>query len=494
MYSVEFKYYNEIETHRVDEFWDLQMDGNSVCGIDWWEQECKTVKFGCLADSWLEEHIINEASGRFYKGYLRILVYLIRDGATIFMGMIKANGYSVKPIQTATGEIKEMGIEVVDMACVLKDWGNEESISITAGVSYNIIEQIESGFRAIVDANSSGLTGLTGIDILSNYDTSQWTPFHVDDLPIFRRRDHDYPNSANGETTGLTVRNKVLKLSQDGDTIQLTYIDYWRYVTSVFVGDGQRRYDCHQKLKYGIWQLNGMSLAAVLPEQNAPLTDEWVDSDLFGTGSNINSDGQTVAEWVASLPTLLTSHNVNIEPGAQHEETSAPYQAYDIVNGVVFYTGFDAFTTVIAAEDKDMKIMDWITLLLNIASAFVEVTNNRLRICNKGAIYETSYIQLPSEMVGEISINPNYQEASEFAKDMSMIVNGDIYQEAINGYFSHLMRNDLRFMVEFRLDGQQTDLNVRYYYPGWMLYVISANYDVDKDETAIKALARNMAV
>ncbi len=263
-----------------------------------------------------------------------------------------------------------------------------------------------------------------------------------------------------------------------GDTIQ-----------DIYMGATATYYD-----GYG-WYSDGDTLTAILPGHaywyQSFYTEnyEWA----FIDPNSHTEIGLTVEEWLARCPHLLQTYGVDAHPGPTHLEIPGiTTNYYSILDGILFFSGFDTLTTIRISEDTEINLLDWIKTLLQIKGAWLlqEAGYNALWIANKAALYNTSYTALPSEIIGTPKLTQNYFADSKFELDLSFLQSGAIIAASLNSYLSNLLRKDLRWLMELILDGRHEEVGLRYHYQNLMLYVIAADYGRENDQTAIKALTR----
>jgi hypothetical protein len=217
-----------------------------------------------------------------------------------------------------------------------------------------------------------------------------------------------------------------------------------------------------------------------------------VDEDEFneqGHGNFINGEGLTVLEWIDSLPRLTTAYGA---PETDNTQTSFT-QGGNIIrinNGQCLFTGHGTILALTAAENRTMALLDWIRLNMKVAGAWLKTENGGLEISNKLGIYYTDYTPFPSDLISQPKMKTNYRAGGDYKPDLSIFLNAEVLSEAIGNYIGAMMKNDLRFETEIVLNGRQEAVNVRYMYDDFMLYVIGAEYDIERDETRLTCLAR----
>jgi len=501
-WRLELRHYNEPEVHVIEDIWDIDIDGDSICGVEYHENTGRTAKLTFISDGWTDSHIMNVPAGWLYKGFHRLLATIYRYNEIYFRGFIRANDLAAKKIELVGGHLWEITLNTVDLFCVLKAFGEKMTKVLTANEHYNGVSEIIRSYNEIISVNQTFFAGLLQPVLEDNYNPDAWSGWNYTNLEMFNRASHDLPAVINDNysISGVPfVRTKVLKLSyEEENALCLTYVDYCSYAKEKgIIGHSvyNREWSFHQLLKYAIWRIKDISLLPEHPVENAPLYQTKVDRCAYNPRSGENEAGQNLREWVAGLEKL--NAYIDMTQGSQYELIQPGPKYYNIRSGVLYFTGRAALTEFFVAENKEIPLNDWIKLLSILSGAVIRNVANRISISIKSDMDNSPYFPhaLDDIMLADsFSIQSNYFNYGRIDTDVSFIVNGDVTLQVINNFYAALMNIYYTNIADLSVCGYKPEVGIRYYSSPWLLYAIEAKHDINNDNTRIKALARNLNV
>lgn len=309
VWKIRFKSQYDNDYHEINDFWNMNLDGVSVAGIDFFSQEARTASFTCRCDDWMRQYIVDSQYSEapyIYRGYLRIQVSIYFNNQVRFFGYLKAKDVK-KTIIHADKQIWEINYTIVDCLYVIKDFADGMQRSVVAGDRYNIISELLRSLNQVIDDNAAYFNNQSAPAISEQYDSSNWTaPYHYVNLPIFDRASYDWTSLAHetGNIPSLGLHQQNLKFLWKGDELLIIYVDYYRQVALRH----RTQYDnylVHEYLKYAIYKADGISVSRVYPatldslsadEAMKPLTVEATSEANFDlNGHLISGNGEDIA-------------------------------------------------------------------------------------------------------------------------------------------------------------------------------------------------------
>ncbi len=416
---------------------ELKIDARSCSGVGFANQEARMAEVEVELLPVLENLIL---SGSVLDcGYLNIRADIERDGEAIFSGFIKRD----VEIKRESANVRTMRIQIYDVLWVMLDFAEGKQAQFMGhdriypiyGLRYKLVEVL-SEMPADIRRH---------IVIVDNYAPLLWAPYYAPGAALFSAANTnlglqpEYPN---------ILRRGIVIYEQDGEL----YLEYCLHDVFTFLA-GFPGYINATYFQHMVWQ----KYKLVDQEYGNPRLDLQADSgSQFISHDAVlgDDDPDTIANWIALLPSILDNYEI-------HEENGITHIIYEgvkyLIEGMNFYLSYLPSEAVVVGNGNESDgeteyAVDMTTFFGDMAKllcAWLDADGMVLRIRNRFVLPAESGYSIGEDEI--LNFRRLRGEGSNISIDVGYLVNAELIRDGVLQYYEQMLKENMPYSYELEV-------------------------------------------